>query len=302
MRRSLHLTKAWLTFFASGFALFVATHTVVAQEADTVTYPVWEADLAAKLNASQASYHNWTEGGINALAATGIVTGDFVRKSAEWTQTYESRLSVGLVKQGDLNLRKSEDVIRLRATINYVGNGFLKKYTPTVSAGIRTQFAPGFNFDKNPFPGDDRLPPVQVSNFFSPATITQSAGLEYASDWGFKQRLGVGAKETIVLIHKFRELYGLAPTEAVRFQLGVESYTEVDREVFKNVKFKSSLGLFAAFNQEELPDMLWENVVVMQVNKWLSADFQFVSMFDRDVSDEIQVREALSIGVSLIFI
>lgn len=283
-------------------AIVLMTQTAAAQEADTVLYPVWEADLAAKLNASQASYHNWTEGGINSLAAAALVAGDFVRRSAEWTQTYESRFSLGVVKQGALNLRKSEDVIFLRGTVNYAGEGFLNRFTPTVSAGLRTQFAPGYNFEKNPFVDDPREPPVQVSDFFSPATFTQSVGLEYASTWGFKQRLGLGAKETVVLKEGFRTLYGLERSTPVRFQVGVESHTEIDKEVFENVKFKSTLGLFAAFNQEELPDMLWENLVVMQVNKWLSADFAFVSLFDRDISDEIQMKEAFSIGISLVFI
>jgi hypothetical protein len=109
-------------------------------------------------------------------------------------------------------------------------------------------------------------------------------------------------KETVVLIERFRMLYGVNPTGPVRFQLGVESFTEFDKEVLQNVLLKSSLGLFAAFNQEDLPDMLWENVIVMKVNNWLSADFEFVALFDRDLSDRIQLKEALSIGFSFVII
>ncbi len=275
-----------------------------AQDADTVQLPIWETELVAKLNASQASYRNWTEGGINALSSTALIAGDFIRESVAWKQTYESRFSFGVVKQDTLILRKSEDLIRLRATINYVGDGFMRAFTPTVSAGLRTQFAPGFNYEKNPFEDDlgQLDPPIKVSDSFSPATFTQSVGLEYASDWGFKQRMGLGAKETVVLIERFRVLYGLQPSESIRFQLGLESNTEVDKEIFENVRLQSTLGLFAAFNQEELPDMLWENLIVMQVNSWLSADFQFAAMFDRDISDAIQIKEVFSIGVSLVLL
>lgn len=271
------------------------------QDADTLDYPVWTTNLAAKFTASQASFHNWTEGGINALSSTAQIAGDFVRQSPAWKQTYETRLSFGVIKQDREELRKSEDLIRLKAAVNYAGDGFLKQFTPTVTVGLRTQFAPGFNFEKNPFQNELSVlpPPIKVSDFFSPATFTQSLGLEYFSDWGFKQRLGVGAKETVVLIERFRFLYGLQESEMVRFQLGIEAFTEIDKEIFKNVRFKSALGLFAAFNQDELPDMLWENLMVMKVNSWLSADFEFVSLFDRDISDALQIKESFSVGIAL---
>jgi hypothetical protein len=141
-----------------------------------------------------------------------------------------------------------------------------------------------------------------VSDFFAPAVFTQSLGLTYTTGWGFKQRFGAAAKETVILIRELRELYGQPADEEVRFQLGLESLTDLDREIFQNVRLKSALRLFAAFNQEELPDILWENLVEMRVNSWLSTDIEFVTLFDRDVSDALQVKEALSIGLSVVFI
>lgn len=272
-----------------------------AQEADTLALPQWTIDLAGKLGGSQAGYRNWTEGGINSLAANAQLTGNFERLSPEWRQTYESRFAIGIVRQDTLDVRKAEDVLRLKSQVSYRGDGGVKRFSPTVAAGLRTQFAPGLSYDKNPFDEGGTLP-VKVSDTFSPATLTQSMGLAYTSDWGFGQRLGIGAKETVVLIERLRTLYGLERSEAVRFQLGVESHTEVDREVFQNVRLKSSLGLFAAFNQEELPDMLWENTVVMQVNRWLSADLEVVALFDRDISDDLQLKEVFSIALSVVFI
>ena len=270
-----------------------------AQEPDSVELPHWVIDLAGKLSGSQAGYHNWTEGGVNSLASAALLTGTFERTSRNWLQTYEARLGIGVVKQDTLDLRKADDVIRLRSQVSYKGNGFFRKFNPTAAADVRTQFAPGFAYDKNPFPNGTELP-VKVSDFFSPATFNQSLGLSYDSDWGFDQRLGIGAKETVVLIDSLQQLYGQDGT--VRFQLGLESQTQIDREVFDNVTYKSTLGLFAAFNREELPDMLWENVLVMKVNSWLSADFELVTLYDRDINDVIQVKEVISIGVSVVFI
>lgn len=268
-----------------------------AQDADTVSYPQWEQDLVLMLSGSQAGFQNWTEGGINALAAKTQMDGRFTRTSENWRQSYETRLGFGILKQDTL-LRKAEDVLRMKGQIRYGGESVLDRFNPTVAAELRTQFAPGFNYDKNPFE-DGRPPPVKVSDFFAPATFTQSLGLSYDSDVGFAQRMGIAAKETVVLIERFRSLYGQERSEAIRFQLGIESKTELDREVFTNVQVKSSLGLFAAFNQDELPDILWENAVILRVNDWLNANVEAVALYDRDISGAVQFKEIFSIGISM---
>ena len=283
--------------------LCLAPHAAFSQEAqeDTLRPGAWQSDLQGKLIASQAGYQNWTEGGVNSLASAASITGKFVKEGIRWNQTYETRLALGVVKQDTLDFRKAEDVIRLDGAMSFNGDGFFRKFNPTAALNVRTQFAPGFNYEKNPF-GDDRAPPVKVSDFLSPAVLTQSLGLTYSTEWGFKQRVGAAAKETIILIPRLREIYGQGDDESVRFQVGLESLTDIDREIFRNVRLKSGLRLFAAFNQEELPDMLWENLIVMRVNEWLSADFEFVTLFDRDVSKDIQMKEALSLGISVVFL
>lgn len=259
---------------------------------------VWKKSLSTRLSATQAAFSNWAEGGLNALALSGALNGTFERVSPAWRQHYDVRLTLGVVKQDTLEVRKAEDLIRLAASLQYRGDGFFSLFNPTMSADLRTQFAPGYNYNKNPL-GDGRSPPVKVSDLFSPAILNQAMGLTYQADGWFRQRLGIGAKETIVLIQRLRKLYGLEPDQTVRFEVGVESRTEVDRELFKNVRLKSRLGLFAAFNKPDLPDMLWENLLEMQVNSWLGTSLEVVALYDRDVSNEVQLKEVFSLGVTI---
>ncbi|MEX1054593.1 MAG: DUF3078 domain-containing protein [Rhodothermales bacterium] len=279
-------------------ALLLIAVAARAQEEDTVQVLGWDSEAFGKLNLSQAGYQNWTEGGINSLASSASITAKAVHNAPNWIQTYESRLAIGVVKQDTLDFRKSEDLIRIDGSVLYEGEGLLKVFNPTAAVNARTQFAPGFNYEENPF-GDARRPPVKVSDFLAPATITESVGFTYSSDWGFHQRLGVAAKETIIRIRELRVLYGQDLDESVRFELGFESHTGIDREIVRNVRLKSTLRLFASFNMDELPDALWENLLIMKVNDWLSADFEFVSLIDRDISDAVQVKEVLSIGFSV---
>ncbi|GMQ82096.1 MAG: DUF3078 domain-containing protein [Rhodothermia bacterium] len=283
--------------------VFMAT-TVMAQDqvaTDSVDAAAWKPSIIAKVSGSQVGFQNWAEGGVNTLGLNLGIDGKLERVSGSRSQTHELRLGYGIVKQDTLDTRKSEDIIRLAMTFEFIGSGFFGKLNPTFAILVRSQFNEGFNYRENPF-GDGHTPPVKVSDLLSPGTFQQSIGLTYSpSDW-FKQRLGIGAKETVVLIEELRPLYSVDPDKSARLELGLESFTEVDKEIFENVHYKSTLVLFAAFNKPEKPDFLWENLVAMKVNDWLSVNLEWVVQYDTDVSSKAQFKEVFSIGVSYILI
>lgn len=268
-----------------------------AQDAPADSLRAWQTQATGQLSASQAGFQNWQEGGVNTLALSAGINGKASRTTDRWEQVYESRFAFGLVKQDTLDLRKAEDLIVLRSTVKYRGDGFFFNFRPTLSASLRTQFAEGFNYDKDPL-DQGRPLPAKVSAFFSPATVTQSLGLTYKPVEWFTQRIGIAAKETVVMVERFRPLYGVEPDNPVRFEAGMESFTEVDKELFENVHYQSKLGLFASFNQPDKPDALWENLITMQVNRWLNVSFEFVTVYDLDISNAAQLKEVLSLGVS----
>lgn len=257
----------------------------------------WNVDATGKLSGSQAAYRNWQEGGLNTLAVTSTIDGRVERETDHWVQAYDTRLSFGIVQQDTLEVRKAEDLIRLDGALSYIGNGFFRIFNPTIALGLRTQFAAGFNYNKDPL-GEGRTPPVKTSDFFSPATLTQSLGLTYDAGGWFSERFSAAGKETVVLIDRLRPLYDVDPTRNVRYEVGVESVTTVNREIFQNVQIQSSLTLFKAVVQPSPVDVIWENLINMRVNSWLSVSFEWVNIYDTNRSDALQIKEMLSVGVS----
>lgn len=265
-------------------------------EAPPVDPTAWNSDLTAKLAGSQASFQNWAEGGVNTLAFSSGVEGKWERTRRGWNQLYDSRFAFGMVKQDTLDFRKAEDIIRLTATYRYTGDGSLDKLSPTVSFRARSQFAPGYNFDKNQFKQKRPLP-QKVSDLMSPGVFTQAVGMTYSHRPWLTQRVGLGGKQTVVLIERLRELYNMDSDETVRVEIGLEAYTDFDKEIFTNVHLKSTLGLFAAFNKPESPDLLWENSLAMKVNSWLQFNVDWAVLRDDDVSRRFQFKEVFSVGV-----
>lgn len=272
----------------------------------------WMHDVSGRLNFSQAAYKDWEEGaGNNSLALTANLGGSAARRGERWIQAHELRFAFGLINQEGQEVRKAEDEILWNSSIRYEGNGFFRVFNPTIAADLRTQFAKGFDYTGNPFEGEvdetdprtDLTPPVETSEFFSPAFITQSIGLTYEPFTGFTMRLGAAAKQTVVAEKDFRVLYGVDESKAVRVEAGTEFASSFDRKLTENIQYRSQLSVFFSFNQtENLPDARWDNTINLEVNEWLSTDLQFVALFDRDISRAVQLKETISVGVSFTLI
>jgi len=263
----------------------------------------WDTALTGKFSASQAAYRNWQEGGLNSLAFTTSLDGDTERKGDRWAEAYGMRLVLGFIDQEGRELRKSEDLIRLQSNLQYRGDGFFHRFNPTLAANLRTQFASGFNYSENPYDDDHpragEEPPVQTSSFFSPGTLTESIGLTYEPAEPLSLLLGIASKQTFVLEKDFRVLYGVEADDAIRLEGGGQFASTLDYNLTENIRYRSQLDVFFAVNQfDNPPDVIWENVVNLQVHDWLSTDLEFVALYDQDTTRAIQIKEVISVGVS----
>jgi hypothetical protein len=182
----------------------------------------------------------------------------------------------------------------------YIGDGFFRLFNPTFASVLRTQFVKGFNYDEDPF-GDDvnRETPVLVSNFLSPAFFTQSLGLTYEPAPWYMLRAGGAMKQTIVKDQELRPLYDVDTNDFLRLEAGAELNNVIDIELMENVRWRSTLNVFLSFNEiESPPDVTWENNVSLRVNDWLSTELEFVALYNENVSDAVQIKEVLSVGVT----
>lgn len=270
---------------------FLAPVNAYAQDEVVEDSTAWKKSLVAALAGSQASYDNWAEGGINSLAFAASLNGDANRTTENWIQKHEMRLALGSLKQDSLDFRKADDLIQFLLTFQYKNDDAFAKWHPTGAFELRTQFANGFDYSG--------AEPVKVSALFSPATLSQTFGFTYQPEDWFTWLIGLAAKETVVGIEELRPNYGNELDESVRFEAGLNTKATVDRDIFENVHLKTSLGMFTAFDQFDKPDVRWENLITMSVNSWLTVNFEFVTFYDLDISDKVQLKQVLSTGISI---
>jgi len=275
-------------------------------EADSLE--TFQYELSAQFSGSQSAFRNWQEGGLNTLSFGTSVDGTAQREKDRWNQIHQLRLTFGVVTSEaddpDEPIRKTDDLIRAESNLRYTGSGFFRHFEPTISARLRTQFAKGFDYSNNPYPTghpfDDREPPVTTSAFFAPAFITESLGLTYAPEDWYTLSLGAASKQTVVTKRNLRVLYDVDRNKTARVEAGLELGATIDRQIAENIRYRSSATTFYAVGQiEEPPDVLWENYITMRVNSWLTTNLEFVALFDENTSSAIQMKEVLSVGVTV---
>lgn len=265
-----------------------------AQPADTakVKKP-WTHNLVGGLNLTQVSFSdNWAQGGENALAYATTLNGksDQDLPKTNWATSY--KFAFGQTKLGEQGLRKSDDKIDVESNFTYKVGTYINPY---VAATLKTQFAKGFEYSLN---AQGKTVAKQVSAFFDPGYLTQSAGLGYQPIPQIKTRLGAALRE--VITSKFTNYAG---GEKTKVEGGLESVTEATWQLHSNLLFTGKLELFDPFNNLDIIIMRSDNTLAAKVSKYVTVNFNVQLLKEPPVSrGKIQRKQTLAVGLSYSFL
>lgn len=249
----------------------------------------WSYSGVAGLNISQIALKNWTQGGDNAIAFT--LLGNFGAKyiDSPWTFNNTLKLAFGRTKLGEDEFRTNDNEFFLE---NILSHSFGWALDPYISNTVRTVLSKGFDYKV--------VPAVQTSQFFDPGYITQSIGFIYNKIPNFTTRVGFGFQETIT--NKFTGYSDDPETvnkiEKFKFDTGIESVTEGSYKIEENVVYTSQLRLFSRFQELDVWDVRWDNLLTAQISKYFNVNFNVLVIYEKKQSPKTQVKEALQLGVT----
>jgi len=256
--------------------------------ADTSKHYGWDHTASAALNLTQASFTNWVAGGSNTLAYSAVLQGSSALASVRtvWANSY--KFAFGQARVADQGLRKTDDEIYFESLFIYKMGTYINPYA---AATLRTQFGPGYNYSSTP--------ETQVSKFFDPAYVTQSAGFAYKPVPEFSTRLGAALREVITSQYK---QYATDPVTGTVHSVwtmgGLESVSELNANVAENIQIVARLELFAPFQNMDRIIVRNDYSLVAKVNKYVTTGVTLNLINDVNVLARTQVKQALSLGLS----
>lgn len=267
-----------------------------AQESVSIpdTLSAWHNTWEIGINGSQASYSNWSQGGVNNIAATGSSVYTAVYREGRFSYGFLANFRYGKTKIEDEGTRKIDDRLLILNKFLYdlgqVGSD-LKAFG---KVRIRTQFDEGFNYGADESEEDEL-----ISKFLAPAYFTEDIGIAYIPGEMFSFEAGLGLQQTYISDESLSEIYGLDAGDQFRSEVGLTLASDFNSALAENLTFSTSINTFTSFNKSmSSTDFYFSNKVIGNINSFMNASLNLDFVYDDDFSDEIQVAQVLSLGVS----
>lgn len=250
----------------------------------------WVLSFRGGLNGSQASFRDWQGGGVNTLALTSSAVFQAAYRQGHFGYSHLTNLRYGQAKI-DGDYRKTDDLINVRNQFRYFFPN--EAWSGLLDINFQTQFDIG----------RDRDNVLLISEFMSPAYITETLGITYKPASFFNASFGLSLKQTIVNNTTLSERYGLAAGKNFKNEAGATFILNYQQDIWENVRLTSSLETFTSFNQAvDRTDFLFSNELSASINRYLSTNFQFVMLYNADVIEKIQMKQVLSVGLTYRFL
>ena len=297
-------------FLFTALALFFAIATFAQDEQPQG----WTHKGNIGINLGQSSYTNWAAGGQNSLTALGAFNYEihYLKNKFKWDNTLN--LSLGYcVYSFKKKPIKTDDLIEFSSLATFKAT---KQLNYGAELAFRSQFAKGFDYAKDST--------HYISKFLAPGYLTLGLGIEWVPNKYFSLYFApVTGRITFVNDQRLAEVgaYGVEPgyfnpndsTEwipgkKIRYEFGARAVAKFQYPIAKNIDFSTKLELFSNYlNHPERIDVDWQNMLVLKVNDWLSANLSTHLIYDYDIpfydeagirikGSKVQFKEVLAIG------
>lgn len=310
---------------------------------DTAHKSGWKKGGVFTLNLGQGSSRNWAAGAEKfsfSTAAYLSVFANYRQGRFSWGNTLD--LGYAMVNTTSLGNRKTDDKIDFYSKASH---DLSKTFSLSGVVNFRTQFYDGFDYS---YLGKYKR---KTSSFFAPAYLIVAPGV----DWHPVPYLSIFVSpistRTVIVTREpysyyfpggvippedgggfeapLSTYYGVDPARKVRAEIGGFLSANFNKEVFKNIVYKSRLDLYSNYlssyrftpmggeqlgiekinAQPQHIDVFWTNLIVMKVNKFLNVTYNFDLIYDDDVrqfgdnktSAAAQLRSLLAVGFSAKF-
>lgn len=246
---------------------------------DTVpAEPAWKTGGRSSINFNQVSFVNWAAGGENSYSVAGLVHvfARYRKGKADWSTILD--IGYGVIKQAELDMRKSDDRIDLMSKFGYTA---VNRWNYSGMLNFRSQMAKGYRYEKT---GES----IMISDLLSPGYLLASLGMEYKSK-NDELHLMISpftGKTTFVYNDSLSSVgaFGVEQGKNIRNQIGGFFKIAYTKEVWKNVNLAAKIDFFS--NYLEKPqnlDVNMETIIMMKVNDYLNATIALNLIYDEDI-------------------
>lgn len=288
----------FILLLLAGATVMKAQETVVEPVNDTVK--AWTAKGTATLMFNQSTFDNWLAGGENNISGTVGVNYDVNYNKDDWNWDNKIIASYGIVKTRTSSFaKKTDDRLEFNSLLgkkfkpdsNWYYSGFLN---------FKTQFTDGYVYSKDENGAEIR---TQYTSFFSPAYLSFGPGLMWKKNDNLKVNLSPAASKLTFVDKNFtlpnEAYFGVEEGESVRYELGFNASAYYKLDIVANVNFENILNLYSNYLEDpQNVDLDYQLNITMKINKFLSTNINFQTIYDDNAYRGFQLRQVFGVGVN----
>ena len=271
------------------FLLFVVSG-VFAQETTIDTTKHWARKGVFTFLANQSSFSNWQAGGQNNFAGNVGVNYDFNYKNDDWNWDNKIVLAYGLTKIKGADTQKTDDRIELNSLLGKKASG---EWFYSAFFNFKTQMDTGL---------DPATQTVKISHFFSPAFFQFGPGMLWKKSDNLKVNIAPATSKLIVVHDHFTEFgssFGVEQGEITRYELGAAVNGYYKFKLMENVSVENILNFYSNYLEDpQNVDIDYQLNIVMKINKYLSTNFAFQTIYDDNAFRGFQTKQIIGLGVN----
>jgi len=284
-------------FFLFGMTQVQAQDSVYNKPPDTIK--AWKAKGTATLLFNQSTFDNWLAGGENNISGNIGINYDLNYNKDGWNWDNKLIASYGLVKTRTSSFAKKTDD---RLEINSLVGRILKsdsKWYYSAFVNFKTQFTKGYNYSEV----DGVETRDQYTSFLSPGYLLAGVGMLWKKDDNLKVNLSPITSKFTFVDKNFtlpdEQYFGVKEGESMRYELGFNASAYYKFGVVANVSFENILNLYSNYLEDpQNVDIDYQLNIVMKINRFLSTNIAFQTIYDDNAFQGFQIRQVFGVGVN----
>jgi len=273
---------------------------------DTETFPVtdtikaWTAKGNASVLFNQSTFDNWLAGGENNISGNLGLNYDVNYNKGYWNWDNKIIASYGVVKTRTSSFaKKTDDRFELNSILgrrikpesNWYYSAFLN---------FKTQFTKGYIYGKDENDAEIR---TQYTNFISPGYLSFGPGMLWKKSDNLKINISPATSKLTFVDPDFtlpdEAYFGVEEGEALRYELGFNASMYYKVGIVANVSFENILNLYSNYLEDpQNVDLDYQLNIVLKINRFLSTNINFQTVYDDNAFKGFQVRQVFGVGAN----
>lgn len=284
------------------FTLLLTGIMAIAQEEAQDSTKHWTRGGNVSFLLNQSTFDNWMAGGENNFSGNLGLNYDFNYKKDDWTWDNKIIAEYGIVKTKNAEFeKKTNDRLEFNSVLGKKASEF---WYYSFFLNFKTQITNGYNYtnvDGVEVRGD------ATTKFMSPGYLTFGPGMLWKKSDDLKVNLAPATSKITFVNKDYTSVpgyvdgsyFGVDAEKTMRYELGFYASGYYKFKAMENVFIENILNLYSNYLEDpQNVDVDYQLNVVMTINKYLSANLSFQTIYDDNAFRGFQTRQVFGVGVN----